>query len=201
MCEYLEELTVLNKFYKLFNKKYFGETLPQCIVTIQSSVKTNGHFTCGKVWKTGNTEKYEINISAENLKRGIHKTCGTLIHEMVHCYAQVNNIKDTSRGGRYHNEKFRKKATECGLNIDYAESIGWSVTTPTQSLIDFIDSQKITAPNLFRITIIKEKKASKQSRRNYICPSCDLKITAYKDDINIKCIDCDMQMIQEKQET
>ncbi len=73
------------------------------------------------------------------INRGIEETCGTLLHEMVHHYCFLNDIKDTSNNGVYHNRKFKEEAEKRGLIIDKAQTIGWSLTTlkdETKSLIN-----------------------------------------------------------------
>ena len=74
-----------------------------------SSPKTYGHFTVGQVWKAEESHYNEINISAEHLDRNIENVMATLQHELVHFYCQINNIADTSHGGRYHNKNFKRK--------------------------------------------------------------------------------------------
>lgn len=57
----------------------------------------------------------EINIGAESLQRTVPEIIATLRHEMVHYYCCVNNIKDTSRNGAYHNERFKTECEKRGL--------------------------------------------------------------------------------------
>ena len=42
---------------------------------------------------------------------------------------RVRKIQDTGRQGRWHNTRYRVIATELGLDVVQAPSIGWSVTT------------------------------------------------------------------------
>lgn len=41
----------------------------------------------------------------------------------------MRGIQDTSRQGRWHNERFRALGTELGLTLEHHNQIGWSITT------------------------------------------------------------------------
>ena len=51
---------------------------------------------------------YEINICAEHLARPFEQVAETLLHEMVHLYNLQIGVQDTSRGGTYHNKKYKE---------------------------------------------------------------------------------------------
>jgi hypothetical protein len=53
----------------------------------------------------------------------------TLLHEAAHALAHVRDIADTSRGGRYHNQRYSRLAVELGLDVAKVGTIGWSATT------------------------------------------------------------------------
>lgn len=136
-------LTVLNKIFKALNEEYFNNELPTPIITIQSTPKAYGHFTPWEAYRIkdekGETSgAVEINIGAGTLDRPIENVTATLLHEMVHYYCYINEIKDTSRGGAYHNKRFKAEAEARGLVIDYDSRIGWSITSPSEELLDFI---------------------------------------------------------------
>src|SRR5690554_3952869 len=57
----------------------------------------------------------EMFVAGETLARGAAHTLETMLHEAAHVLAKVRGIKDTSRQGRWHNQKFRKLAEELGL--------------------------------------------------------------------------------------
>lgn len=89
---------------------------------------------CGTRW-------HELNIGAGTLDRDIADVVSTLLHEATHLYNLQEGVQDTSRGGRYHNKRFREAAEARDLKISYDPKIGWSITEPTEALIDFIISQ------------------------------------------------------------
>lgn len=57
----------------------------------------------------------EMFVAGETLARGAEYTVETMLHEAAHVLAQVRGIKDTSRQGRWHNQRFRTLAEEMGL--------------------------------------------------------------------------------------
>ena len=129
----------LEKLFRTLNTRYFGDTIEEPIITIQSTPRAYGHVTVSKAWhKANGDERHELNIAAGTLDRPIEEIVSTLLHEMVHLMNLQNGVQDCSRGGTYHNRKFKAAAEACDLHIDYDERIGWSVTSPTEALIDFI---------------------------------------------------------------
>ena len=126
---------VLEYAFHVLNEAYYDNELPDPIITIMSSPRTNGHFTIGKVWKENEEMRHEINISAEHLDRPIENIIATLNHEMVHYYCSLKGIPDTSQGGRYHNKNFKREAESRGLIITQGKYIGWSITAPSPAFI------------------------------------------------------------------
>ena len=101
----------LEKMYRLLNARFFNGELPEVVISLKKTVGAYGHFTCNKVWQAGDERRYEINISSATLSRPIEETCATLLHEMCHCFAAENGIKDTSGAGNfYHNRKYKEIA-------------------------------------------------------------------------------------------
>lgn len=127
----------LDKIFNALNQQYFSGEFPKVVITVQSTPKAYGHFTCYDAWHCDDTGYKEINIGAGTLDRPIENVTATLLHEMIHEYCFMHGIKDTSRAGTYHNKRFRQEAEKRALHIDYDSRIGWSVTSPTEALIDF----------------------------------------------------------------
>jgi len=50
-------------------------------------------------------------------------------HEAAHELADQRRIQDTSRQGRYHNQRFKRLAEELGLRVEHHPTLGWSPTT------------------------------------------------------------------------
>lgn len=188
----------LHKAFAIFNKEFFNGELKEPAILIQSKGNRKGCLgwcTVNKAWRNQETkeERYEVNIVAEGLNRGVYPVMGTLIHEMVHLYCLQNDIRDVSRGGTYHNKRFKEVAERSGLVIEHDERIGWSLTklqSGTMSLIDKSDINK-EAFNLSRKdgVVTSKEPAKKSSVRKYVCPNCGCIIRATKK-VNVICGDC-----------
>ncbi len=195
-----ENSLLLETAFKILNQKYFSDSLPDVVITIQSSPKSYGYITTQKVWKDNGNNYYEINISAEHLSRPIENVLATLMHEMVHLYCMINGIADTSKNGRYHNKRFQAEAQKRDLKIEYAQYIGYSITSPTESFIGMIRKHGLLA-NIDRCRVSgdappspvggndDDTKKKKGSTRKYVCKSCGISVRATKD-VNIICGDC-----------
>ena len=188
MTEYKSAAEHLDHLFDLLNARYFENALSKPIITIQSTPKVFGHVTVDEIWKAGEEKRHELNIGAETISRPIANVAATMIHEMVHLYNMANQIKDTSRGGTYHNKAFKREAEARDLIITYNERIGWSVTQPTDALKEWCTQQDL-AP--IRITRLFQEKITKKktSTRKYVCPCCDQSIRATKD-VNLICGAC-----------
>lgn len=204
----------LNKVFKGVNETYFNNELEMPVITIQSSVGAYGHITVDKVWQTDGISRYELNIGAETLNIPIENVVTTMIHECVHLYCLMNNIKDTSNNGVYHNKRFKKIAEEMGhIQITKHEKYGFTISEPTEETIRFcldygFDDIKISRKSPYYTvgtttttttpTSTNTPKVRKpSSTRKYICPCCGNSFRATKQ-INVLCMDCNEQYIVEQ---
>lgn len=197
----------LEKIFRAVNAKYFSGQLEEPIITIQSTPKAYGHVTVEKAWQRGESTRHELNIGAGTLDRPIENVVATLVHECVHLWNLQNGVQDCSRGGQYHNKKFKSLAEKCDLKISYDPRIGWSITEPTEALCEFILEQGWTDIHMSRIEWSytprgtgagnapgKPAGGSPNSHSiKYMCPCCKNSVRATKV-VNIKCADCDMTM-------
>ena len=214
-----EITSFLEHAYGVLNEVYFESSLPPVVITVQSSPKAYGHYTTWDAWRQDEKGYREINLGAESLSRPIENTIATLIHEMTHHYCAMAGIKDTSRGGgtgggsgtgTYHNKKFKEQAEKRGLVIGYDPRIGHSLTSPSQQLIEFIESQGWTGIDLSRTGWYgstggadggsggdpdggAETGKKKSNVRKYICPTCGCSVRATKE-VHIGCLDCGVPM-------
>lgn len=114
---------------------------------------------------------------------------------------------------------FKAEAEKRGLRISYAKYIGYSVTEPTEELVEVIRSHNIEKPldinrdgeSMVFIGIGGDDNSSngtgangvdtgavqkpKCSTRKYICPKCGNSFRATKD-INVLCLDCMTEFIK-----
>ena len=210
----VSEITAfLEHAYDVLNREWFGGELPRVVITVQSTPRCFGHYTPWKSWANEKEEYNEINLGAETIDRELCRVISTLIHEMTHHYCNLKGIKDVSRGGTYHNKRFKEVAEAHGLIIDYDPRIGYSVTTPSPELIAFVEEQGWSGITLARkgsygasgggtdgvgggsgvdgIEGFTGKK--KSSTRKYQCPVCGCSVRATKV-VNIGCLDCGCPM-------
>ena len=129
-----ETISKLDKLFDELNGHYFGGELPTPVITVQTTPRAYGHCSRDKIWTAENDARYEINLAAEYLTRPIENTAATLVHEMVHLWCRLKDIKETSQSGRYHNNLFRVEAEKRGLSISYDSTVGWSLTQPAEDL-------------------------------------------------------------------
>ena len=199
----------LNKVFDLLNQEFFENALTRPTITIQSTPRAYGHFSLREdTWlsKLGGT--HELNIGAGTLARPIEEVAATLLHEMVHLYCYENGIKDTSRGFTYHNKRFKVAAESHGLIVAHHEKYGWSITSPSDALLDFVLETGLTDILIFRneyngISISGTGTHSsgtpilpkKSSSRKYVCPCCKNSVRATKL-VNIGCLDCQIPMLE-----
>ena len=199
----------LNRIFDLLNEAYFENTLSRPTITIQSTPKAYGHFSLrSDTWVSKNGETHEINIGAGTLARPIENVVATLLHEMVHSYNHVNGIQDTSRGNTYHNKRFRESAEARGLIVEHHPTYGWSITSPADSLLDFVLFNGLTDILLNRNELYGVRvpaggtnsgtgittTTKPSSTRKYVCPCCGMSVRATRT-VNIGCLDCDEQMV------
>ena len=198
----------LEKIFRALNNDSFGGELEEPIITIQSTPTAFGHVTVAKTWKRKDDWRHELNIAADWLERPIENVVATMIHEMTHLYNIQHNVQDCSRGGTYHNKKFKEEAEKHMIKIDHSDKYGWTITSPNLELLDFIeqqgwqDLQMVEGVNLLDIlgtlpkgaagTNGKTKKPT--STRKYICPKCGNSCRVTKT-INIICGDCMEKMV------
>lgn len=201
----------LEHIYNALNTDFFQDELPIPIITVQSKPGTYGHCTTSKVWQRKDGGAYELNIAAEVLNYPIEETLDTMLHEMVHLYCRENGIKEVSRGGKYHNKRFKAEAERRGLACVPCGQYGWN-TTPSDNLVEYALSKgwneiKIgrgSLPPIIRTgasgtaqtgaeTTDGGKRPS--STRKLQCPKCGCSVRATKT-VRIMCMDCMEQMIE-----
>lgn len=200
----------LEKMYNVINQEKFGGELPTPIITVQSKPGTWGHCSVSKIWKRKDDETFEMNIAAESMNGIIEEIIDTLIHEMIHLYCRIHDIQETSRGGTYHNKKFKKLAEEKGLKVVDAGNYGWNTSGKDNEALteyalehnwsELMIRRQITG---FRIPIAGSGTAQSgaptqgtkapSSTRKYKCPCCGNSVRATKA-VNIICGDCMKQM-------
>lgn len=199
VCGYLE------KIYRQLNQDKFDGKLEEAVITIQSTPRAYGHVSCAKVWRKKDESCYELNIGAGTINRPIENVVATMLHEMVHIYNMMHDIQDCSRGNTYHNKRFKVKAESVGLVIEHDTSIGWSITSPSEELLNYIIEQGWKDILIGRVDSIRlggrgrgsgssgsdgdEVTKRPSSTRKYACPCCGMSVRATRE-VRIICVDC-----------
>lgn len=207
----------LEKIFRAINNDSFGGELEEPIISIMSTPGAYGHVTVGKVWKRKGEERHELNIAADWLQRPIENVVATMIHEMVHLYNMQQGVQDTSRGNTYHNRKFKEEAEKHMLRIDKDERYGWTITSPTDELLEYILDKGWGDIDMGRGGLWSflgtgnngngnngtgaagkpvgdtEKGKPKSNSRRYVCPGCGL-IARTTKDARLFCGGCDVEM-------
>jgi len=212
----IETTNMLKELYRIFdaiNKEYFENSLPKVFITLQQGKKKTkavyGTFfpkswaeSQGKEFdeatgmeqiKTNEERFHEIAMSAEYFTRPTANWCSTLCHEMAHLFCEVNELEDTSNKGVYHNKVFKREAEKRGLIIEKADTIGWSVTTPSVDFIQFINTLNVDEDvfSYFRDTKLAPNEVTLKKR--YVCCECGMQVQAKKNK-NIICGECSKRM-------
>ena len=201
----------LEKMFRAINADSFAGKLEEPIITIMSTPGAYGHVTVSKVWRAKGSERYELNMAADWLERPIENVVSTLIHEMTHLYNMQMGIQDCSRGGTYHNKKFKEEAEKHMIAIEKHEKYGWTLTSPTDELLEYIMEQGWGDIDMGRGCLFGllggkdtgkpgkgaqgsaggEDEPKKGSSRRYQCPSCKAIVRATKD-LKIICGSCNV---------
>ena len=190
----------LESLFSNFNQKFYNGKLQKPVITVSPDITKGAYGWCTtwKAWKEKDEESgyYEINLCAEHLARPFPEVCATLLHEMVHLWNLQNNVQDTSRGGTYHNKKFKQVAEGHGLIIDQDPKYGWTITRLNDEAKAFIDGLKEQEFEIYRSKLPKIKKSKSSSSRKYVCPQCGLIIRATKE-VHVICSECGVEFEEE----
>ena len=209
LTTYNRAAAYLNTIFDLLNARYFEGALSRPIITIQSTPKAYGHYTLYDAWSVdGDKGMREINIGAGTLSRPIENVVATLLHEMCHYWNDKQGVKDCSRGNTYHNRKFKELAESVDLAVAHHSTYGWSITSPSDALLEFCVENNLTEIRLCRNDLMSfavggtgthagtftggARKPS--STRKYICPCCGMSVRATKE-VHIACLDCSVPLL------
>ena len=137
-----------------------------------------------------------------NIGQADRRSFSYVASQMVHLYCYQ------SRGLTYHNKRFKAAAEAHGLAVTHSDKYGWSHTSPSDALLDFILETGLTDILIFRneysgISVSGTGAHSntgstigkRSSSRKYFCPHCRNSVRATKQ-VNILCGDCLLPMLQ-----
>ncbi|MDR3314130.1 MAG: SprT-like domain-containing protein [Oscillospiraceae bacterium] len=203
----------LQRMFKFLNAHYFNNELERPVITILTDYKGGayGWISVGKVWSSKDDAWFrEINLCAEYLNRPAELVITTLQHEMCHLLNLQNGVQDCSRGGLYHNARFRDVAEARGLIVKQHATHGFCMTEPSSDFIELVKANcragcfKLERMKTYRDGTPKTTKTgaggqvvttsrTKQSYRKYICAACGL-IARTTRDAELICSTCQQAM-------
>ena len=203
----------LEKMFRALNADFFDGVLEMPIITVTPSSRSYAHYTPWDAWQSKDTYRREINIASGTLNRPLEAICASLLHEMVHYYNDaILNVQDCSRGGTFHNKRFKQAAEEHGLICTKTENYGFSKTSAAPELIEWLlIHDELREVELCRVNpgytavgvgvrssdggIIPTTTTTKSNSRRYVCPCCRSIVRATRS-VNVLCGDCMATMIE-----
>lgn len=156
---YLATINVIEQIYDFLNERFFESALSKPIITIQpdEQCRALGWFVPHRIWKDGNGySECEINLSANFLDRSIEDISATLLHEMCHQFAYLNDVKDYCRSGYYHNKEFAQIAMAHGLDVARVENKGFAHTQLNESAKTIIADLNVVNNLVYRKVTLQD---------------------------------------------
>lgn len=100
-----------------------------------------GHFAAWR-WASaeGREARHELMVAGQRLADGAELVFETLLHEAAHALCTARGVKDTSRNGRYHNDRYKAAAQEVGLDVAQTKS-GWNETSLSEEAGEYYEFQ------------------------------------------------------------
>jgi predicted SprT family Zn-dependent metalloprotease len=169
--------------FDFFNRKLFGNSLPQVMVTLQRHAKARGYFAPERFHSRGNkTTVHEIALNPDTFcDESDERILSTLVHEMNHLWQQVHG-----RAPRrcYHDKQWAGKMKEVGLQPTTTggpdgKEVGQSVTHFVIAGGPYARAYKELAAKGLKLKwespapMAAEAKAKAESKTKYTCPTCE----------------------------
>lgn len=193
---YISAIEYINALCRYLNVKYFGGALSHPVIVIVAEDKKSG-FTMKGEWKEskGELNSPELSVPASLLKESVQTIAERLLHLLCHRYAKENDIKETTRYGKYHNRVFKRIAETHGLTVTMAEKTGWSETKLSDE--NALEGFAIPKPDIYREPEIVPKRIRGTGARKYSCPLCGKSVRATSE-VRVLCMNCNEEMLEEK---
>lgn len=114
--------------------------LPEAVIILGSGVERGrlvklGHWWAGR-WLADGQVRGEVLLAGEALHLSAKEVFEVLLHEAAHGLNATRGVKDTSRGGRYHNQRFAETAREVGLKVRAMPPYGLASTEVLPDTVD-----------------------------------------------------------------
>lgn len=106
--------------------------LPEVVMLLGTGVERGrlvklGHWWSGR-WIADGNVRGEVLLAGEALHLKPDAVFEVLLHEAAHGINAARGVQDTSRGGRYHNARFKSTAIEVGLTVAQMDPYGFAQT-------------------------------------------------------------------------
>jgi hypothetical protein len=107
--------------------------VPDVVIVLGTGVERGrlvklGHWWGGR-WIADGNVRGEVLLAGEALHLPPEAVFEVLLHEAAHGLNAARGVKDASRGGRYHNVRFKHTAEELGLVVEQMRPYGWARTS------------------------------------------------------------------------
>lgn len=115
--------------------------LPPAVVVLGSGIERGrlvklGHWWGGQWVADSSESRGEVLLAGEALHLGPNAVFEILLHEAAHGINAARGVRDTSRGGRYHNRQFANTAREALLDVQPMPPYGLARTALTPAAED-----------------------------------------------------------------
>ena len=115
--------------------------LPPAVVVLGSGIERGrlvklGHWWGGQWVADSSESRGEVLLAGEALHLGPNAVFEILLHEAAHGINAARGVRDTSRGGRYHNRQFAGTAREVLLDVQPLPPYGLARTALTPAAED-----------------------------------------------------------------
>ena len=114
--------------------------LPDAVMVLGTGVERGrlvklGHWWGGQ-WVADGQPRGEVLLAGEALHLEPGRVFEVLLHEAAHGINAARGVKDTSRGGRYHNKEFAKTAQQVLLRVRSMPPYGLAATSLTPDALE-----------------------------------------------------------------
>lgn len=107
--------------------------LPPVVIVLGTGIQGGKLVKLGHWWQSqwvaDGAARGEVLLAGEALHLPADQVFEILVHEAAHGINSTRSVKDTSRGGRYHNQRFKATAAEVGLKVQRMDPYGWARTS------------------------------------------------------------------------
>ena len=129
--------------------------VPDVVIVLGTGVERGrlvklGHWWGGR-WIADGNVRGEVLLAGEALHLPPEAVLEVLLHEAAHGVNAARGVKDASRGGRYHNVRFKVTAEELGLVVEQMRPYGWARTSIGSAALERYEAETDRISDAMRI--------------------------------------------------